>query len=87
MRTRIILLFLILLTSGALAQVSQVRFEMPLHSRQSEPYRTISLQKQGLLVYGSFIADGGAALEVIRLDTAFKEVWKGFIKVDRNLSL
>jgi hypothetical protein len=87
MRTRIILLFLILLTSGALAQVSQVRFEMPLHSRQTEPYRTISLPREGLLVYGSFIAEGGAALEVIRLDTAFRELWKGFIKVDRNLSL
>jgi hypothetical protein len=87
MRIKLILLFLVVLTSGALAQVSQVRFEMPVHTRQSDPYKTISLQKNGLLIYGSFIAESGAAIEVIRVDTTFKEVWKGFIKVDRNLSL
>lgn len=87
MHTKFILPFLFLLTTCALAQVRQVRFEMPLIPGQNEPYRTVSLQKDGLLLFGSVVADGSAALEVIRIDTTFKEVWKGFVKVDGGLSL
>lgn len=88
MRIRIILpFFFFLLTTSTLAQVRQVRFEIPLLPGQVDPYRTVSLQDQGIMLYGSVFADGQAALELIRLDTAFREVWKGFIKMDRGLNL
>jgi hypothetical protein len=87
MRTKFILPFLLLLTTCSLAQVRQVRFEIPLTEGQTEPYRTVSLQKQGLLLYASFVADGQAALEVTRIDTTFKELWKGYIKLERGLNL
>ncbi|HMJ71660.1 MAG TPA: hypothetical protein VK508_22345 [Cyclobacteriaceae bacterium] len=47
----------------------------------------MSLQRNGLLIYGLFITEGGNAIELIRLDTTFKEVWKGYIQVDKNLVL
>jgi hypothetical protein len=87
MHTKIILPVLVVLSFGAFAQVSQVRFEMPLHTKQTEPYKTISLQKNGLLVYGGFIAEKGSVIEIMRLDTAFRELWKGYIQIDKNLTL
>lgn len=60
---------------------------MPLLQGQTDPYHTVSLQEHGILLYGSVVADGEAALEVIRLDTAFREVWKGFIKMEHGLNL
>lgn len=85
MHTRILFAVLIILAFESQAQVRQVRFEMPLHDGQVDPYRTTSLQENGLLLYGHFLADGANAIEVIRLDTAFNEIWRGFIKIDRGM--
>ncbi len=80
-------LFVVLTTPASAQEVSQSRFEMPLHVGQTIPYRTVSLKEQGLLVYGNVIADDQNAIEVIRLDTTFRELWRGFIKIDRSMFL
>lgn len=85
MHTKLLFTVLFLLTIAAKAQVSQVRFEIPLHNNQTEPYRTVSLQDEGLLLYGLYFGKENNAIELIRLDTAFKEVWKGYISVEKNV--
>lgn len=85
MRIKLLLPIFLLLTISAFAQVSQSRFELPLRGNQSEAYRTLSLDDHGLLLYGLFIGKEDNAVELIRLDTTFKEVWKGFLPVPRNL--
>jgi hypothetical protein len=67
------------------AQVDQTRFELPLHPNQNEPFHTIALGDDGMLLYGLFIGKETNAIEVTRLDTTFRQVWKGYIAVDRNL--
>lgn len=82
------ILFVFFLLSGvASAQVSQVRYEMPLLRNQSEPYMTTSLRENGILIYNGIIIDNQNAIQVHRVDTTFTEVWKGFIKLDRTMNL
>lgn len=86
MRTKkLILVVVVFLTSTAFAQVSQVRFELPIHSSQNEAYKTISLRNDGLLLYGLFFAKDKNAIELIRVDTAFNQVWKGYIATEKSL--
>lgn len=85
MHTRLLLIVLLFLAIGAHAQVSQVRFELPIPHNQNEPYNTVSLENNGLLLYGLLYGKDGNAIEVMRLDTTFKESWKGYIPVDRSL--
>jgi hypothetical protein len=85
MHTKCLLIVLFFLTTYAHAQVSQVRFEIPIPEHQTEPYKTVSLNNDGLLLYGLMYGTETNAIEVMRLDTTFKESWKGFIPVPKNL--
>lgn len=85
MQNRPLLIFLLLWSATTYAQVRQVRFEIPLASQRSEGYQTLSLKDNGLALYASVIGKEQNAIELIRLDTAFRELWKGFIPMDRNL--
>jgi hypothetical protein len=76
---------LVLLSAAAYAQVSQVRFEIPMAHNQSSGYNTISLSDNGLVLYALANGREKNAIELIRLDTAFKEIWKGYIPVERNI--
>ena len=73
--------------SKSFAQVSQVRFELPLRENQHEAYKTITLANQGILLYSLFYGPVENAIEVIRLDTAFNNLWRGFIGIKKNLIL
>src|SRR4051812_19400586 len=82
---RLILLIFLFPFAPASSQVAQqARYEIPIYDAYSKPYGLISLNEQGILIYGSVIADGIEAVEVIRIDTAFNEVWKGFIKLEKH---
>lgn len=85
---RIILAFALLQTPACVhAQVEQAgRYEIPLVDA-SKPYELTSLGERGLLLYGVFIADGSEAIELTRLDTALHEVWKGFIKIEKSVTV
>jgi hypothetical protein len=83
-RWPIFILFLLPLTP-AQSQVAQAgRYELPLFDSYSKPYAIVSLGPQGILVYGTVLADGIESLEVIRIDTALREIWKGYIKLERH---
>ena len=85
MRIDRLLILCVLLPLTANSQVAQSsRFEIPIGDPYSKPYANTSLGDDGLLVYGTVIADGIEAIEVIRLDTALAEVWKGYIKLERR---
>ena len=79
------LLPLVFVSAAAFAQVSQVRFELPLRQNQNEAYKSIPLADQGLFLYSHFYGLDQNAIEVIRLDTAFNTKWRGFIQVAKNL--
>jgi hypothetical protein len=79
-------LFLIACSQLSFGQASNnTRFEIPLHDRQTDPYLVESLGENGILVYGEMFTEQGTALEVIRVDTALQEVWRGFIPTDRHM--
>lgn len=88
MCTKFFATILVLVSLGGFAQeVNQQRIELALHPGQNVPYRTTSLQENGLLVYGSILVDGRNAIEVMRLDTAFQQVWHGYIQIDFGIVL
>jgi hypothetical protein len=80
-----LLLPLVFLSAAAFGQVSQVRFELPLRPNQNEAYKTIALADQGLFLYSLFYGPDKNAIELIRLDTAFKVKWRGFVPVAKSL--
>ncbi|MEJ0034407.1 MAG: hypothetical protein WDO15_30565 [Bacteroidota bacterium] len=65
----------------------QVRFELPLRANQNEAYKTIPLGGEGIFLYTLFYGPEENAIEAIRLDTTFTNVWRGFISVKKNLFL
>src|SRR5258708_2043985 len=80
------LIFLVFLSLPGWGQVKQLeRFEVPLIRAQNENYRVSSIQERGLLLYRRIMSKDGMVLEVIRLDTSLRQVWKGYIEVDRNV--
>ncbi|HEX8061490.1 MAG TPA: hypothetical protein VF473_11170 [Cyclobacteriaceae bacterium] len=81
------LLPLIFLSASAFAQVSQVRFELPLRPNQSDAYKTIPLGHRGLLLYSLFYGPDQDAIEMMRLDTAFQTSWRGFIPLGKGLNV
>ncbi|MEI9917872.1 MAG: hypothetical protein WDO14_03610 [Bacteroidota bacterium] len=87
MRTKVLLHLFVLLSVTAVAQVQQVRFELPLRPTQNEAYKTINLAAEGLLLYSMFYGPEENAIEVIKLDTAFSSHWRGFISIKKNLFL
>jgi hypothetical protein len=85
MRIDRLLFFCSLIPIAAYSQVAQSsRYEIPIADAYSKPYAITNLGDHGLLVYGTVIADGIESIEVIRLDTALSEVWRGYIKLDRR---
>ena len=82
-----IVLPLVFVSAVALAQVNQVRFELPLRPNQNEAYKTLALDDQGLFLYSLFYGPDQNAIELIRLDTTFKVMWRGFIPLGKTLIL
>src|SRR5689334_14012603 len=83
-RWPIFLLFLLPL-APANSQVAQpARYEIPVFDAHSKPYSLVSLGDQGILVYGTVLADGVEAIEVIKIDTTLTEMWKGYIKLEKH---
>jgi len=73
--------FPLICAHGQVAQSS--RFEIPLFDAHSRPYDIAQLGTGGLMIYGTVVADGEEAIELIRLDTSLTERWRGYIKLER----
>jgi len=59
--------------------------EIPIASNV-ESYSVISLDTAGVALFRSFIGPKEAVIELIRMDTALQQVWKGFLPVPKGLS-
>jgi hypothetical protein len=71
-----------------LAQIEQLaRYELPAEELGREPYKVVSAEHQGLLLCRNADNHEGGQLEIIRLDTALNETWRGIIPLENNLKL
>jgi len=69
------------------SQIQQLaRFELPVEQGK-ENFNVISAQQSGLLLYRNIETTEGRQLELIRVDSTLKQVWQGYIPVDRDLVL
>jgi hypothetical protein len=76
--------FFLLLTSAAFGQVEQTgRWEIGMPTDDNETYK-VATDSLGLIIYSKLFGKEFDQLEFIRLDTALKEKWKGYITIDRE---
>lgn len=62
------------------------RFEIP-SPRDERSYEVITAHEDGVFLYRRLGGTSSDHIEIIRLDTTFKEVWKGYLPVDRKYML
>lgn len=77
-------LFLLFVSLNAYGQVVQSgRYEIPV--LDSEPgFKTAPAGESGLFLYRTVEADATNALQLVFLDTAFREKWAGYIPLAKN---
>jgi hypothetical protein len=80
-------LLLIFSLATAYAQVKQtLRYEIPLQSFDKN-FEIISADTSGLYVYRKLYSVKDDQLHIIKLDTAFREKWAGYLAVNKNYLL
>src|SRR5271165_381003 len=68
------------------AQIVQYgRLEMPIDS-DNEFYSLVPLDTAGLVLFRNFTGPKENQLELTRLDTALKVVWKGYLPIPKQFS-
>jgi len=66
--------------------VLSARFELPIAERENISYKVISLEEKGIFLYRKAISnDHQIGMDVVRLDTALKSLWKGFIPFEKDM--
>lgn len=79
------LILILMLPLGVLAQVEQIaRWELPV-AQEGEVYKVAPADSLGAIVYSKNQGQQIDQIELIRLDTALNEVWKGYINVEKFL--
>lgn len=85
--SKLISFSLLLYTSLAFGQVEQTgRWEIGMPTEDNETFKVVS-DSLGLIVYSKLLGNDKDQLELIRLDTALKEKWKGYISIERGLTV
>jgi hypothetical protein len=80
----ILTLFLISGTAETEAQVLQTgRFEYPLAGHE-EDFTIIPAGASGLFLHRVLFGSKGDQIQVVKLDTSFRETWAGYIPVEKN---
>lgn len=75
---------ILLLTGEAKSQVQQPRrFEIPLRTSDA-PFEITPAQDDGLHLSRRFTGKTEDQLQLIHLDTAFREKWNGFLPIEKN---
>lgn len=70
------------------AQIQQsARYEVPLTDLEDENFKVISAEDQGLIIYRRLTGRKEDQIELVRVDTALHEVWRGYIQIDPNVAL
>lgn len=73
--------------TGNTQQVLQTnRFEL-LSSRDDHDFEVIPAYEDGLFLYRGASTESSDLIQLIKLDTAFKESWKGYLPVENNYVL
>jgi hypothetical protein len=80
---------LLLISFTSFGQIDQqARFEILLSENDiNENFATTSLQDQGILIYRRLFDKGDDYLELIKVDTALTENWRGYIALNKNLRI
>lgn len=77
-------LFLVISVAPTSAQVMQTgRFEVPIRDR-SEFFDIIPSSESGIFLHRQLAGPREDQIHIIRLDTAFRQQWAGFISVEKN---
>ena len=81
-------LFFLLMAFTVSAQLVQSgRLELPILDDQFEKVRAANLGENGMMLYRRIVGKKEDQIELIKLDTALKENWKGYITISKNLNL
>ncbi|MBX2901503.1 MAG: hypothetical protein KF775_17765 [Cyclobacteriaceae bacterium] len=86
------IVILLVSLNSVCAQLEQLdRYELILPDNESaerNQFKVASLEDDGLLIYRVVSeATGDDKLQLIRLDTAMKEKWQGFVALDKSLQI
>src|SRR6187431_1084402 len=73
-------------TSGFSQVLQTDRLEIPVF-RENQNFDIIPAQEGGLFLYRRFAGAKTDPLDIIMLDTAFQEKWKGYLEVDKRFLL
>ncbi len=72
----------------AAGQVTQLgRYEIPMADDDGEKFAAAKLGQDGLLVYRRILGKKEDQFELIKIDTALKENWRGLMPVDKKLDV
>ena len=89
--TKLIITLLLFISSLVTAQVAQTgRWEIKT-DQEGEVYKVARADSLGLVIYSKIYSKlqgkNIASIELIRLDTALKEVWRGYIPVEQSVTI
>ena len=86
LRTRFFLLFLVTFQLSNAQQVLQTnRYELPLE--KNDYYDVMPSQEDGIFLFRRLLFSDDDKIEIIKLDTAFRVNWKGYLSVDKRMVL
>ncbi|HZB12056.1 MAG TPA: hypothetical protein VE467_03465, partial [Chryseolinea sp.] len=81
--------FLLLLLNFQPSNAQQVlqtnRYELNLE--KNDFYEVMPSQEDGIFLYRRLLAMDDDKIEIIKLDTAFKVNWKGYLSIEKRISL
>lgn len=63
------------------------RYETLIQDGEKEPYKVVSAREQGIILYRKLTQSKENTLELVRVDTALIEVWRGYIQLNSDESV
>jgi hypothetical protein len=83
----VLLLSLTILPCANAQQVLQTnRYEIPA-IKDEKAFEVIPAQENGLFLYRRLSSSSSDHIEIVKLDTAFQEMWRGYLPVDKKFLL
>lgn len=80
-------LVLTLFTSAHAQQVWQIhRYEIP-SDRDERSFEILPAKEEGIFLYRRLATNTTDHIEIVKLDTAFQEKWRGYLPIDRKFLL
>jgi hypothetical protein len=72
-----------LLCSVSLAQTLQSnRYETPVQDSERETFKVVSAHEKGIILYRRLTQSSENTLELVKVDTALNEVWRGYVQLN-----